>query len=50
MRIGGDSNKFSNLLKKSYQDIKILIENNIKYSLLVLFLKIFRKVPQFFIK
>jgi hypothetical protein len=48
MRIGGDSNKFYNLLKKSHQDIQILKENNIKYYLLVVLFKIFRKIPQFF--
>lgn len=50
MRIGGDSNKFKNLLIKSYQDFQILKENKIKFSLLVVLLKILRKIPQFFIK
>jgi glycosyltransferase len=50
MRIGGDSNKFVNLLRKSYQDIQILKKNNIKYSLLIVLLKIFRKIPQFLIR
>jgi len=50
MRIGGDSSKFTNLVKKSYQDIQILKKNNIKYSVLIVFLKILRKIPQFFIR
>ena len=50
MRIGGDSNKFINLLRKSYQDIQILKKNKIKYSLLIVLLKIFRKIPQFLIR
>jgi len=50
MRIGGDSNKFNNLLIKSYQDFQILKRNKIKFSLLVVLFKILRKIPQFFIK
>ncbi len=50
MRVGGDSTKYTNLLKKSYQDIQILKKNNIKYPLLIVFLKILRKIPQFFIR
>ena len=50
MRVGGDSNKFVNLLRKSYQDIQILKKNNIKYSLVIVFLKIIRKIPQFFFR
>jgi glycosyltransferase len=50
MRIGGDSNKLFNLLRKSYQDIKILKINYMKYSLLIVLLKIFRKIPQFLIR
>ena len=50
MRVGGDSNKFVNLLRKSYQDIQILKKNNIKYSLAIVFLKIIRKIPQFFFR
>ena len=50
MRIGGDSNKFNNLLIKSYQDFQILKRNKIKFSLLIVLLKILRKIPQFFIK
>ena len=43
-------NKFVNLLRKSYQDIQILKKNNIKYSLVIVFLKIIRKIPQFFFR
>jgi glycosyltransferase len=50
MRIGGDSNKFNNLLIKSYQDFQILKRNKIKFSLLVVLFKILRKIPQFLIK
>jgi glycosyltransferase len=49
MNIGGVSTSgLKNLFKKSYEDYQILKIHNFKYPLFVLFLKIFRKLHQFF--
>lgn len=46
MRSGGDSNKF--ILKKIYEDLKIIIFNN--FPIWIILLKYFRKLEQFFPK
>lgn len=49
MSIGGTSNNgLKNILKKSYEDYKILKNHRIKIPILVLFCKNFSKINQFF--
>ena len=58
MKLGGVSNKISNLIKIKQQDFKIIqnFYNNEKFNYLSIFsfvtllLKNVRKIPQFFIK
>ncbi len=47
MRVGGDSTKISNFLKKFLEDFKITREY-FKFSLITVIFKILRKLPQFF--
>ena len=49
MRLGGNSNKISNLLTKSYEDYKVIKINQIG-GLLTLIFKNIQKIPQFFMK
>ena len=49
MRLGGNSNKISNLLTKSYEDYKVIKTNQIG-GLLTLIFKNIQKIPQFFMK
>jgi glycosyltransferase involved in cell wall biosynthesis len=48
MSIGGVSTSgFRNLIRKSFEDYKVLKKNNMKYPLLILFRKIVGKISQF---
>jgi glycosyltransferase involved in cell wall biosynthesis len=49
MSIGGVSTSgFRNLIRKSFEDYKVLKKNNMKYPLLILFRKIVGKISQFY--
>jgi glycosyltransferase involved in cell wall biosynthesis len=49
MSIGGVSTSgFRNLIRKSFEDYKVLKNNNMKYPLLILFRKIAGKISQFY--
>jgi glycosyltransferase involved in cell wall biosynthesis len=49
MSIGGVSTSgFRNLIRKSFEDYKVLKKNNMKYPLLILFRKIAGKISQFY--
>jgi glycosyltransferase len=49
MSIGGVSTSgFSNLIRKSYEDYKVLKKNKMKYPLMILFRKIAGKISQFY--
>jgi glycosyltransferase involved in cell wall biosynthesis len=49
MSIGGVSTSgFRNLIRKSFEDYKVLKKNNMKYPLLILFRKIVGKINQFY--
>jgi glycosyltransferase len=49
MSIGGISTSgFRNLIRKSFEDYKILKKNNMKFPLLILFRKISSKISQFY--
>lgn len=48
MRVGGESNRFSNVFKKLCEDFRIIKSNKIG-GLSTLFLKSFLKIPQYFI-
>ncbi len=49
MSIGGISTSgFRNLIRKSFEDYKVLKKNNMKYPLLILFRKIVGKISQFY--
>jgi glycosyltransferase involved in cell wall biosynthesis len=49
MSIGGVSTSgFKNLIRKSFEDYKVLKKNNMKYPLLILFRKIVGKINQFY--
>jgi glycosyltransferase len=49
MSIGGVSTSgFRNLIRKSFEDYKVLKKNNMKYPLLILFRKITGKISQFY--
>ena len=49
MSIGGISTSgFKNLIRKSFEDYKVLKMNNMKYPLLILFRKIAGKISQFY--
>ena len=49
MRLGGNSNKISNLLTKSLEDYRVIKANKIG-GILTLIFKNVQKVPQFFKK
>ena len=49
MRLGGNSNKISNLLKKMLEDYRVIRANKIG-GIFTLIFKNFQKIPQFFIK
>jgi glycosyltransferase involved in cell wall biosynthesis len=49
MSIGGVSTSgFRNLIRKSFEDYKVLKKNNMKYPILILFRKIAGKISQFY--